>query len=107
MPGTRHAKNNTALGFFTNYEKQKTDWGSKKVRLGKETTKKFDCCTTCLKICEDPMCCPNGDLFCKGCILQSLLTQRKKIKQQMIDYQHQQIQQQQEKMETEQKKTSR
>ena len=90
MPGSRHAKNNTALGYFTRHERESLGWGSKKKRLTKDSIKKFYACTICLKLCDLPLICPNGDLFCKECIYQSLLTQKRKNKQKLIDYNQQQ-----------------
>ena len=91
MPGTRHAKNNTALGYFTRHERGKLGWGSQKKRLSKDSIKNFCCCTLCLKVCVDPMVCPQGDLFCKECIYQSLLTQKRKIKRRLKEYKSQQV----------------
>ena len=91
MPGSRHAKNNTALGYFTRHEREKLGWGSKKKRLTKDSIKKFYACTICLKLCDSPLLCPNGDLFCKECIYQSLLTQKRRNKQKLIDYNQQQL----------------
>lgn len=91
MPGTRHAKNNTALGFFTRHEKDKLGWGSKRQRLTKDSIKKFDACGICMKVCESPMICPNGDLFCKQCIYQSLLVQKQRNKQKFKEFQMQEF----------------
>ncbi len=91
MP-TRHAKNNTALGHFTKYERGLLDWGSREVRLGKDTVKKFDHCTICLKTCEDPVICPRGDLFCKECIYESLLLQKRQIKEKLREFEVDQFQ---------------
>ena len=90
MPGSRHAKNNTALGYFTRHERESLGWGSKKKRLTKDSIKKFYACTICLKLCDSPLLCPNGDLFCKECIYQSLLTQKRRNKQKLTDYNQQQ-----------------
>ena len=104
MPGTRHAKNNTALGFFTKYERDRLEWGTKRVRLGKDSIKKFDACTICLKLCSNPVMCPRGDLFCKECIYESLLTQKHRIKKQMIEYETFQVETEQKKEEKNRKK---
>ena len=90
MPGSRHAKNNTALGYFTRHEREALGWGSKRKRLTKDSIKKFYACTICLKLCDIPLVCPNGDLFCKQCIYQSLLTQKQRNKQKLHEYQSQQ-----------------
>eukprot|EP01083_Nonionella_stella_P296275 1006548_1 len=105
MPGTRHAKNNTALGYFTRHEREQLGWGSQKKRLSKESIKQFYACSICLKLCNNPLICPNGDLFCKECIYQSLLTQKRKNKQKLNEY-NQQQQLNQHKIQTEQRKNT-
>eukprot|EP01084_Bolivina_argentea_P102923 184379_1 len=90
MPGTRHAKNNTALGYFTRHERSELGWGSQKKRLSKESIKHFYACSLCLKLCEDPMVCPHGDLFCKECIYQSLLSQSRRNTQKLKEYNQEQ-----------------
>ena len=77
----RHAKNNTASSFFTAHEKQQLkDYGTQKKRLGKESFRSFDCCSLCLKPLVSPQACHKGHLFCKECIFENLLAQKKKLK---------------------------
>merc|ERR1712228_253972 len=64
--------------------------GSQKKRLSKDSIKPFNTCTICLKLCVDPLVCPQGDLFCKECIYQSLLAQKIKLKKQMNEFHAQQ-----------------
>ncbi|PWN50980.1 hypothetical protein IE53DRAFT_386689 [Violaceomyces palustris] len=80
----RHSKHNTALGHFTYAEYQMTQdqWGSKKLRLGKESMRGFDCCSICLSGAVDPVCCSEGHLFCRECILTYLVTQKQEIAKQ-------------------------
>ncbi|CAL5412103.1 unnamed protein product [Camellia sinensis] len=75
----RHSKNNNDLAFFTYDEKRKLGYGTQKERLGKDSVKPFDACSLCLKPLIDPMCCQKGHVFCKECILECLLSQKKDI----------------------------
>ncbi|PKI35844.1 hypothetical protein CRG98_043753 [Punica granatum] len=75
----RHSKNNNDLAFFTYDEKRKLGYGTQRERLGKDSIKPFDACCLCLKPFIDPMCCQKGHVFCKECILECLLAQKKDI----------------------------
>lgn len=75
----RHSKNNNDLAFFTYDEKRKLGYGTQKERLGRDSIKPFDACCLCLKPVIDPMCCQKGHIFCKECILECLLAQKKDI----------------------------
>lgn len=75
----RHSKNNNDLAFFTYDEKRKLGYGTQKERLGKDSIKPFDACSLCLKPFMDPLCCQKGHVFCKECILECLLSQKKDI----------------------------
>jgi nitric oxide synthase-interacting protein len=76
----RHSKNNNDLAFFTYEEKRKLGYGTQRERLGKDSIKPFDACCLCLKPLIHPLCCPKGHTFCKECILECLLAQKKDIK---------------------------
>ncbi|XP_068645973.1 E3 ubiquitin-protein ligase CSU1-like isoform X1 [Aristolochia californica] len=76
----RHSKNNNDLAFFTYDEKRKLGYGTQRERLGKDSIKPFDACCLCLKPFIDPLCCHKGHIFCKECIFQCLLSQKKDIK---------------------------
>ncbi|CAG8457413.1 10311_t:CDS:2 [Paraglomus occultum] len=78
----RHSKNNTALSFFTYAESQALDYGTKKQRLGRDSMRNFDACFLCLQRARDPVCCSQGHLYCKECIYENLLAQKKEIKRQ-------------------------
>jgi nitric oxide synthase-interacting protein len=52
--------------------------------------KDFDACSLCLGTAVDPLICPKGHLFCKGCIYESLLAQKQHIKKQDRLYEEQQ-----------------
>ncbi|KAL2932194.1 E3 ubiquitin-protein ligase CSU1 [Bienertia sinuspersici] len=79
----RHSKNNNDLAFFTYDEKRKLGYGTQKERLGKDSIKPFDACCLCLKPVVDPLCCPKGHIFCKECILECLLSQKKDIQRKL------------------------
>ena len=91
---SRHAKNNTASSCFTAHEKQQLKYGTVKQRLGKESFRDFNCCSLCLKIVTDPHACHKGHLYCKECIFQNLLTQKKAIKRLNQLYEQQEQEQQ-------------
>ncbi|CAI9760286.1 unnamed protein product [Fraxinus pennsylvanica] len=79
----RHSKNNNDLAFFTYDEKKKLGYGTQKERLGKDSIKPFDACSLCLKPFIDPLSCQKGHVFCKECILECLLTQKKDIQRKL------------------------
>jgi nitric oxide synthase-interacting protein len=81
---SRHSKRNTASSFFTAFERSllKSDYGTLKGKLGATSFRPFDACKLCLARSRDPVVCPsNGDLFCRECIMENLLSQRHQIKQ--------------------------
>ncbi|KAL2918233.1 hypothetical protein HK105_202160 [Polyrhizophydium stewartii] len=75
----RHSKNNTALPFFTSAERSKLDYGTQRQRLGRDSMRDFDACMLCLRAAVHPVCCTQGHLYCKECILNSILSQKKQI----------------------------
>ncbi|KAL2327204.1 hypothetical protein Fmac_020631 [Flemingia macrophylla] len=78
-PPQRHSKNNNDLAFFKHDEKQKLGYGTQKERLDKDSIKPFDVCCLCLTSLIDPKSCHKCHIFCKECILQCLLSQKKDI----------------------------
>lgn len=89
----RHSKNNNDLAFFTYDEKRKLGYGTQKERLGKDSIKPFDACCLCLKPFIDPLCCQKGHVFCKECILECLLAQKRDVKRKLAAHTAQQKQQ--------------
>ncbi|KTW30912.1 uncharacterized protein T551_01464 [Pneumocystis jirovecii RU7] len=78
---SRHSKRNTSLSFFTNYERSMLDYGTKKQRLESDSFRQFDACHLCMSQTRDTVSCQeNGDIFCRVCIMENLLSQRKEIK---------------------------
>jgi nitric oxide synthase-interacting protein len=82
----RHSKNNNDLAFFTYDERKKLGYGTQKERLGKDSIKPFDSCCICLQPIIDPLSCSKGHLFCKECIFECLLAQKKDIKRKLTSY---------------------
>ncbi|KAF5728977.1 nitric oxide synthase-interacting protein [Tripterygium wilfordii] len=95
----RHSKNNNDLAFFTYDEKKKLGYGTQKERLGKDSIKPFDACCLCLKTLIDPLCCQKGHVFCKECILECLLAQKKDIQRKLAAHAAQQKQEKEEEQE--------
>ena len=79
---SRHSKNNTAGAVFTYAERKmlKGIYGTKARILGSESRRKFEQCFICLSRVEDPFSCDRGHIFCKNCIMDNLVAQKKKIK---------------------------
>ncbi|XP_008224914.1 PREDICTED: nitric oxide synthase-interacting protein homolog [Prunus mume] len=92
----RHSKNNNDLAFFTYDEKKKLGYGTQKERLGRDSIKPFDACCLCLKHFINPMCCQKGHVFCKECIFECLLSQKKDIQRKQAAHTAQQKQENQE-----------
>lgn len=94
---TKHSKNNTASSVFSYAEYKKLDYGTKRQRLGNESMRQFDACSLCLQRARDPVCCNSGHLFCKECIYNDLLTQKKNIKRQKERFEALRLQEEEEK----------
>ncbi|CAI9772865.1 unnamed protein product [Fraxinus pennsylvanica] len=92
----QHSKNNNDLAFFTYDEKKKLGYGTQKERLGKDSIKPFDACSLCLKPFIDPLSCQKGHVFCKECILECLLAQKKDIQRKIAAHAAQQKQEKEE-----------
>jgi nitric oxide synthase-interacting protein len=67
---------------FTAYERNalKDRWGAQATRLTRDSFLPFGSCQLCLLPSVDPVCCPQGDLFCRECAMTNLLAQRKEMK---------------------------
>ncbi|KAI4713280.1 hypothetical protein J4E89_002259 [Alternaria sp. Ai002NY15] len=67
---------------FTSYERNalKDRWGSQATRLTRDSFLPFGSCQLCLLPSVDPVCCSQGDLFCRECAMTNLLAQRKEMK---------------------------
>lgn len=102
---TRHGKNSTAGAVYTYHERRKdaeqSGFGSKNVRLGKDSVKDFDCCSLTLQPCRDPVVTPDGYLYDKEAILECLLHQKKEVARKMKAFEKQKRKTEQEKNELE------
>lgn len=54
----------------------KDRWGSRSLRLSKENMRAFNACHLCLQTAQQPVCCTEGHLYCKVCILSDLVKQK-------------------------------
>lgn len=86
---SRHSKNNTAHSVFTYAEKQmlKNEYGTNKIRLGQDSQRNFEQCHLCLHEVKNPVTCEKGHIFCRDCIMENMLTQKKAIKLSMVIFQ--------------------
>lgn len=94
---SRHTKNNCASTVFTYHERQRLQYGTRKAMLSKESLKQWDECCICLHTGVDPMCwyafitlllcvsclfvfcSQEGHLFCKECVYEYLVNQKKEL----------------------------
>jgi nitric oxide synthase-interacting protein len=77
---SRHSKNCTAHSVFTYNEKKKLkEYGTIQQTLGMDSFKPFHFCSLCLKPADSPTICKEGHLFCRDCIITSLVMQKKYI----------------------------
>lgn len=64
------------------------DWGTVTQRLSAESHRAFDACNLCLYQAQNPLCCRKGHIFCKTCILDNIITQKKEIKKAKATWQN-------------------
>lgn len=78
-----HSKRNTSLPHFTSYERSllRNSWGTQRGTIGRDSFLPFGSCRLCLHPSRAPSvaCARNGDLFCRECAINDLLSQRKEI----------------------------
>jgi nitric oxide synthase-interacting protein len=75
-------KRNTSRAVFTSYERAqaKSAWGTNSARLSRDSFLPFASCKLCLQPAQDPVSCLHGDIFCRECALNNILSQKKEIK---------------------------
>lgn len=85
----RHSRNNTANSVFTYAEKRMLDkdYGVRKARIGQDSQRDFGQCHLCLKVVSEPVACLKGHIFCRDCIMNNMLEQKKAIKQAQTQFQ--------------------
>ena len=86
----KHSKNATAAPFISNNERKKFSWGSRSVRLGKDSLLPFAHCYLCTQWAVEPLVSPSGHMYCKECIYKNLLSQRAALKKQKAAWKAQQ-----------------
>ncbi|XP_029636612.1 nitric oxide synthase-interacting protein isoform X1 [Octopus sinensis] len=90
---TRHAKNCTAGTVYTYHERKKdtatSGYGSKSIRVGKDSVKDFDCCSLTLQPCRNPVITPDGHLYDKEAILEYIIHKKKEIALKLKKYEKQ------------------
>ncbi|KZT55230.1 hypothetical protein CALCODRAFT_524606 [Calocera cornea HHB12733] len=74
-----HSKNNTASSVFTYAEHQKLSYGTQRQRLGADSMRAFSACALCLSRAREPVCCGKGHLYCRECVLEDLVKQKRDI----------------------------
>ncbi|RKF55957.1 E3 ubiquitin-protein ligase CSU1 [Golovinomyces cichoracearum] len=77
-----HSKRNTSRAVFTSYERTlaKAAWGTNSARLSRDSFLPFASCKLCLLAARNPVSCSHGDIFCKECALENILSQKREIK---------------------------
>ncbi|TQS37961.1 hypothetical protein Golomagni_01543 [Golovinomyces magnicellulatus] len=75
-------KRNTSRAVFTSYERTlaKAAWGTNSARLSRDSFLPFASCKLCLLTARNPVSCSHGDIFCKECALENILSQKREIK---------------------------
>ncbi|KAJ4459125.1 putative two-component sensor histidine kinase BarA [Paratrimastix pyriformis] len=87
--GRKHSRNQCSNPIFSHEENKKIKYKSQEMHIGSESLKNFDDCGLCLQPVREPLCCPQGHLYCKSCIYESLLTQKQTIEQKQKDFETQ------------------
>lgn len=90
---TRHSRNCTAGTVYTYHERQKdqhqSGYGSKQVRIGKDSVKDFDCCCLTLQPCRNPVVTKEGYIYDKEAVLNYILQKKKEIARKLKEYEKQ------------------
>lgn len=90
---TRHSRNCTAGTVYSYHERQKdqsqSGYGSKQLRLGKDSVKEFDCCCLTLQPCRNPVVTKDGYLYDKEAIISYILQKKKEIARKLKEFEKQ------------------
>ena len=76
------ARNNTTQPNLTYYERSLLRKDSAARRIGGDSFKPLDACNLCLSQTSEPTSCPKGHLYCRECVISSLITQKAGIETQ-------------------------
>ncbi|WRT67667.1 uncharacterized protein IL334_004639 [Kwoniella shivajii] len=71
-----HAKNNTTQSTLSYYERTLLRKDGAARRLGRDSFKPLDSCYLCLSTVDDPVACQSGHVYCKGCCISDLISQK-------------------------------
>ena len=84
---SKHSKNNTSSSVFTYQERQKLKsvYGTQHNRVGQDSIKPFEMCNICNNRYIEPTCCDQGHMFCRPCIIEYLVKQKKKIAENQVE----------------------
>ncbi|KRW99479.1 hypothetical protein PPERSA_07964 [Pseudocohnilembus persalinus] len=89
----KHGKNNYVRSDFTYQERRMLKhYGTQTVRLGSNSQIKFGQCLIYLHNLQNPVACLKGHVYCKACVIENLMEQKKKNEQLMEKYNLQQKQ---------------
>jgi nitric oxide synthase-interacting protein len=88
----KHSRQAHTQPFFTSGERAKAAGhvGTLRRRLGEDSQRRFDQCNLCLQRLVDPVATPSGFLFCRGCIFESLVSQKQALDRQRKAYEEEQ-----------------
>ncbi len=78
---SKHSKNNTNSSVFTYMERQKlkAEYGTHNSRISQDSIKTFKMCTICNNLLIEPTACNEGHVFCRSCVVEFLVKQKKKM----------------------------
>ncbi|XP_072034874.1 nitric oxide synthase-interacting protein-like isoform X2 [Amphiura filiformis] len=90
---TRHQRNCTAGTVYSYHERQRdaaaSGYGTKAMRLSKDSVKDFDCCCLTLQPCRNPVTTTGGYLYDKEAVLEYVLRRKQEIEKQLKQYKKQ------------------
>merc|ERR1719233_154179 len=87
----KQSRNVGNRGWFSRGELKHMDWFTARKRINAYSVKQWDHCTLCLNVVEDAVVCPSGDLFCKSCVYEYIVCQKKAQRKQLKAYEDQKI----------------
>jgi len=83
MPGQKGSKKIKDYRIFSYAEKKMLQkmYGDKNIQNSQVAYKNFDQCYLCSRDVKDPVTCLKGHIFCRECILDNMVRQKKEIKE--------------------------
>eukprot|EP01001_Neometanema_parovale_P006873 NODE_3211_length_1257_cov_129.966490_g3048_i0.p1 GENE.NODE_3211_length_1257_cov_129.966490_g3048_i0~~NODE_3211_length_1257_cov_129.966490_g3048_i0.p1 ORF type:complete len:374 (-),score=80.35 NODE_3211_length_1257_cov_129.966490_g3048_i0:136-1200(-) len=87
---TRHSKSVQIREFYSYDERSKfLGVGNQSNRLGADSMRSYDACCLCLQFAQQPMATPGGYLYCKECIYENIVEQKKAYARELAKFQEQ------------------